>query len=226
MVGGLLLAGFGQADAVLIAYWNFNNLTAGSPPSNVNQTNYAVDQGAGTLNLVGFATWTSGTTYGINNFAGSLTNALGADIAGQALALQGGSSSTLQNNGASMVIQVNLTNVVDPVLSFATQKTSTGFNSNQVAWSLDGSTWTNFGSPYDPVTSYTFPNGLQSFDFSAINALDGVANAYFRVTFGGATGATGNNRIDNIQVNAVPEPATLAILGLAGAAVLRRRRNR
>jgi hypothetical protein len=57
------------------------------------------------------------------------------------------------------------------------------------------------------------------------SALDNAATAYVRVTFTGATSSTGNNRLDNIIFNAdvVPAPGAVALLGLAGLVIRRRR---
>jgi MYXO-CTERM domain-containing protein len=46
-----------------------------------------------------------------------------------------------------------------------------------------------------------------------------------RVTFTGATSATGNNRMDNFQFNAdaIPAPGAVALIGLAGLVARRRR---
>jgi len=129
---------------------------------------------------------------------------------------------------------VNLTGYADPILTFATQRTGTGFNSNQVAYSTDNTTFTNFLSPYNAPTSFA----LQTFDFSSINVLDGAATAYFRITLNGATSGAGNNRFDNIQINAtvnsttaVPEPSTVPALlllglGISGRAAFAVRRRR
>jgi hypothetical protein len=216
-----------SARADLIAYWNFNSLTTtAGVPSNANQTNYAPSAGAGSLDLVGWSSRAGATApHGISNFTGTTTNALFGDPALQSLALQASNAATgTPNNGASLVIQANLAAFIDPVLSFATQRSTTGFNSNQVAWSTDGVNFTDFGVPYNPATTF----GLQLFDFTAINALDRAATAFFRITFNGATSNSGNNRLDNIQINAVavPEPGTLAFvgtIGLLGLAVGRRK---
>src|SRR5262249_30106475 len=93
-----------------IAIWNFND------------SDLIVDHGAGTLTTnfnpvnVGFA-------------AGTLTNSRLGDAAGQSLSLQGGTGNI--NNGRSITINVNTSGLSSIVVSFATQGSSTGFNSNQ-----------------------------------------------------------------------------------------------
>jgi len=214
------------AQADLVAYWNFNTLTpsgGGAGPSNAGVTSYAPATGAGSINLTG---WTSraGTTspFGITNFAGSTVNAIAPDAAGQALALEGGTTA-LSNNNATLDVVVSLTNLQNPILTFASRNTSTGFNNNQVSWSTDGINYTNFAT-YALTTTFA----LQSFDFSAVNALDNASTVYLRITFLGATTASGNNRIDNVQVNAsiIPTPGAAALLGLGSLAMVRRRRAR
>ena len=99
--------------------------------------------------------------------------------------------------------------------------TSTGFNSNQLAWSVNGTDFTNFSSSYDAADSYS----LQSFDLSMVNDLEDATSAYLRLSFDGATGSSGNNRIDNIQLTAIPEPSTTLLLFIgAGSLILLRHR--
>lgn len=183
--------------AFLISYYNFNVTTA-------NQVAFTANSVSGTLNVSpsGFTP----TTF----FTGSTINALGGDPAGSALSLVGNA-----NNGGTVTIQFSTLGLTDIVLSFATQRTSTGFNSNQLAYSLDGVSYTNFGSAFNPATSFA----LATFDLSSISALNNQANVYLRYTLNGATSSSGNNRIDNLQVTgvvAVPAPTTLALAGIAG----------
>jgi hypothetical protein len=232
----------GTASADLIASWNFNDLVASTgsgatqtPPSNQGQTSYAPATGMGTLNLTGWQVDNVGDVWGITNFGGTLTNAVGVTPAGQALALQGGiisGSTNVVNNGAMMILSFNLLNHVDPILSFASQRTSTGFGPstgpNSVSYSTDNSTYTPFAT-YSPVSSFTSPNGLHTFDFTAINALDHASTVYLKLTFNGATNGSGNNRLDNIQLNATSSPiplpaAAFVFVGVAGAAGVARRR--
>lgn len=117
-----------------------------------------------------------------------------------------------------------------------------------VQHSDDGITFTNFGSVYalpSPAVGWstTVPNALgnTSFtaDFSSIAALNNAPTAFFRLIQQGtvsinagivASGGTG--RVDNFVVNgtaiAVPEPTSMALIGVVGVtglAVRYRRKN-
>lgn len=211
------------SHAVLVAHWNFNTLT----PSVNNGLVYASSSGTATLTVNIAASDNAGSARGVSSFGGTTLNAVPPDPAGQDLAIQGGALETaapVQNNGATMVMQFNLAGYLDPVLSYAERRSSAGFNSNQLAYSVDGSNWTDFGSAYDPSNgSYA----VVAYDLSTVDVLDNAANVYLRITFNGATANSGNNRFDNIQLNAVvPEPGSIVaiVTGLAGFAAIRRRR--
>jgi hypothetical protein len=184
-----------------LAIWNFND-------SDLN-----VDHGSGTLT----------SNLNVVNLlfaAGTTNNARLGDLAGQALSLQGGTS--VANNGRNITFNVSTVGFSNIVVSFATQGTSTGFNSNQFQYSLDGINFVDFGPPYIPATVFgTVP---LVFTLGSIVGLNNNPNAAFRIVFNGATSSTGNNRIDNIVVEGanadttIPEPTTALLLlsGLGG----------
>jgi hypothetical protein len=205
----LFLAASQAANADELAVWNFND-------SDLN-----VDHGGGTF--------TSNLNVANILFAaGTATNARQGDPAGQALSLQGGTGNA--NNGRNITFSVSTAGFSNISVSFATQGTSTGFNSNQFQYSLDGISFIDFSSPYTPAT--TFGALPLVFSLASIVGLNNNPNAAFRIVFNGATSSTGNNRIDNIVVEGastasatVPEPATafLLISGLSGLVPLKRR---
>ena len=200
-----------SASADEIAIWNFND------------SDLLVDHGTGIL----------GSNFVLANIlfaAGTTNNARLGDVAGQALSLQGGTSNT--NNGRNLTFNVSTVGFANIIVSFATQGTSTGFNSNQFQYSLDGITFTDFGSPFVPAT--TFGAVPLVFTLSSIVGLNNNPNAAFRIVFNGATSSTGNNRLDNIVVEGtaadttIPEPssALLLISGVTGLIGLRRKRRK
>ena len=209
----LLAATAPAALANELAIWNFND------------SDLVVDHGSGTLitNLnVANILFASGTT----------NNARLGDTAGQSLSLQGGSSTA--NNGRHITFNVSTLGFSNIIVSLATQGTSTGFNSNQFQYSLDGTTFVNFGAPYTPPSS--FGSVPLMFSLAAIAGLDDNPNVAFRIVFNGATSSTGTNRIDNFVVEGtaltgaptgVPEPTTaiLMLSGLSGLFGVRRRRR-
>ena len=177
-----------------IGIWNFND------------SDLIVDHGAGTLT----------SNFNVANLsfaAGTSNNARLGDGAGQALSLQGGTSAA--NNGRNLTVALSTVGFANIIFSFATQGTSTGFNSNQFQYSLDGVTFSDFGSPYTPLVAFGAVPIV--FDLSGITGLNNNPDAAFRIVFNGATTATGNNRMDNLVVEGssatIPEPASMALLG-------------
>ena len=206
----LFFAASQAAVADELAVWNFND-------SDLN-----VDHGSGTLtsNL---------NVVNILFAAGTTNNARLGDIAGQALSLQGGTSTA--NNGRNLTFNVSTAGFANIIVSFATQGTSTGFNNNQFQYSLDGINFIDFGSPYIPATAFgTLP---LVFSLASIAGLNNNANAAFRIVFNGASSATGTNRVDNFVVegtsapSGIPEPTTALLLlsGLGGLYKMKRRRG-
>ena len=209
--GVLIFLAASQARADELAVWNFND-------SNLN-----VDRGSGTLtsNLI---------AANILFAAGTTNNARQGDIAGQALSLQGGTGTA--NNGRNITFNVSTLGFSNIVVSFATQGTSTGFNSNQFQFSLDGINFVDFGPPYVPLTAFgTLP---VVFTLSSILGLNNNPTAAFRIVFNGATSSTGTNRIDNFVIegtpvdtsSTIPEPMSVMLLltGLGGFYKLRKKR--
>jgi len=217
-----------------LAYWDFNdNELPGGGFGYLNGVfPLNASQGSGTLIVGGglfedtIVNSNSDTVYQwIQSFGGTTVNAQPGILAGGSISPQGGTGN--ENNGGYFQFAFTMTGLTDLNISYATQRTSTGFTTQTWSWSTDGSTFTDF------QTVSSIPSGFGSAGgnptFSGPAGLDDAATAFLRVTFSGATNSTGNNRLDNITLSAVPEPSTL-MLGAAGLVcgawgMLRRRKR-
>lgn len=219
------------ASADLIAHWNFNDSTPNAVGGQLGVLNsLSPNSGAGTLSFsagITLNTVSNGTADGnAGTFAGSTLNAVGGDASGGALVITGGigGGGDVISNGQSFTFGIDMTGYQDLVVTLATRGTSTGFNNNQLAWSTDGSTFTDFGPAWDGRPTSFF---LLTRDLTSVDALDNASNVFVRITVDGATSAAGNNRFDNVQFNAtlIPAPGAAALLGVGGLLAARRRRS-
>lgn len=174
-----------------VAYWNFNSLsiaTASAPGAGGVPTSIAVSQGNATLSL-------SGWTGLVDDFGGSTINAISPDASGASLSLVSNAG-----NNSFIELQLNLADFGDPIITFASRGTSSGYNTGTWSYSVAGGAFMPISGVNTATTSTTF--ALQTVDLSSIDAVDGQANVRLRYTLGGATSTSGNNRIDNLLVSA------------------------
>jgi hypothetical protein len=221
----------------LLAGWDFqttaNGGTAVAASPNT-PTSFIANVGNGTIFLNG----TSGSSTflpasELSAFSGSTLN-VGTGMTSNtttpaALAILGGTGNS--TNGKSMVISFSMTGYQTLNITLAAQRTGTGPTTQTWELSTDASNWTSIGTLDSGSTAGTIASSFTTsgvLGFSNISSLDNSANAYLRVTFTGSTAASGNNRIDNIQLNAsaIPEPSTWALIGLGSAFVLWRIRRK
>lgn len=214
-----LSAGVASADSV--AVYNFNDAATSSSTPADTAALYSVDRT--TSSSQASSSFDPSTVFSFN---GTTVNADMSDAAGSALALRNGTNGA--NNGGYFRFTADLTNYIDPTVSFAIQRTGTGFNSDQFQYSIDGTNFVSFDPVFTPASSFA----VQSFNLSGINGLDNNANAQFQILFnGGSTTSTaGNNRIDNLIVGGtfspkagpapVPEASTMVSFGLMGLLAL------
>jgi endonuclease I len=88
-------------------------------------------------------------------------------------------------------------------LSMAVQRTNTGFDTHEWEWSVDGENYHFIEYTHTcPLTIGSFV--LTTLDLREIDELNDRNEAFLRLKFSGATGATGNNRLDNITLHGVP----------------------
>lgn len=203
--------------------FNFNELVSGTSSNTGPYTNTG-SVGNGILTTVAAAPTS------VTNFIGTTVNRRNTDVAGQALAIQNAASNA--NNGSYLQLMTSTLGFTNLNISYATQRTTAGFTTQTLSYSIDGGT--NFiasGSVTPPTaTSQTLVFDTRTFDLSSITALNNNSNVIFRLTFTGATTGTGNNRIDNFQLNGdvTPAPPGLAslLIGLCVSGWKARRRKR
>ena len=212
----------GRAEAGLIAYWNFNNPDNNAATSGTGTL--AVAQGSGSLS------W-SGAAANLTYFGGTVTNMLDGDDRGLALALQNGANGA--NNGAHLEFNVSMTGKSELEISFAGQRTSTGFDSINVQWAVGAGAFNSFTTINDLASSMgtttSTPAAIRTVNFLAVDSqIANQSDVRIRFVFSGGstTSSAGNNRFDNVRFSAVPEPSALLLVGsVLGAGFLRRRRS-
>lgn len=219
-----------NSTAQFIAGWDFQTTATGGTAAAASPATpkiFNANFGAGTLFLDGtqgssdwFVPATGSTGTELNAFGGTTINAgTGFSTVTSGAAALAFINSTANGNFA--VFKFDLTSTLDPIeISLAAQRTSTGFTSQLWEWSTDGTTYNLITELVGGTTAGTLQSSFANtgtLTLPQFSGLAGASDAYVRVTFTGATAASGNNRVDNIQFNAVPEPSTYALLALTGA---------
>ena len=206
----------GTQTSVLLAGWDFQTTdnggtaavtsAAGTPSPLVYQANF----GSGTIYLDGTngsGTFLTGVTNPqVTAFGGTTVNARPgfSTSTGGAAALALANSSV---NGQSAVFKVDMTGLSNLAVSYATQGTATGFNTQTWEYSTDGSTWNSLG------TVTPIPVAFAAQTLSPTAGLNNAATAYVRLTVTGAASTAGNNRFDNIQFNTPGPVVGFGVLG-------------
>ncbi len=231
----LAIAGVASAQESL-AYWAFNNdpLPGGGfgyqPGDFPAFADFGTQAGAARVTVNGGLTGDTivngnGDTVfqWIQSFGGSTVNAqFGADTGGS-LAVQGGTSNG--NNGSFIEIAFDASAYENILFSFAGRRTGTGFTDVDID-AYDGNTF--LGNIFSDL-NLTSGSTLELISLST-SLLNNVADARIRLTLNGATGTTGNVRLDNFFIQAdpksgvIPTPGAVALFGLAGLTAARRRR--
>jgi hypothetical protein len=192
----------------LIAGWDFQTTTTGGTAAAVSPATpkvYNANFGSGTIYFDGtnnssswFVPVTGSTNTELNSFGGTAVNAgPGFSVVtsgASSLALVGGLAQAA--NGKFAVFTFSMTGYINLTVSYATQRSGTGFTNQIWEYSTNGTTWT----PLTTIT--TVPAAFGTITLPTTTGLDGAANAYLRFSGTGATATTGNNRLDNIQLNA------------------------
>lgn len=179
--------------------------------------------GSGTATVVGTGTAFGGTTLGQPG-SGSPPGSPSGQSGSNALAIVGAA-------GGSITIAVSTLNYSNIAFSFAAQRTATGGANTTVEYSLNGSSFTSLGTVIPGASSPGFAGASINpsdyfFSFNVLGAAN-KSNVFFRLSVPGASSGSGNQRFDNLVVQAdlVPTPGALALAGLGGIFAARRRRG-
>ena len=217
----LLLMGIGslslQVNADTIAWWTFEspNIAPTVVGSSI----------TGLLPNIG-----SGTASGVHASAATTFST----------AVGNGSANALSANnwtaGDYWQFRVSTTGFKDIQLSFAQRGDSTGPTNFNLAFSLDGASFTTALSFYTVRADNSgggwnagSPNAatVRAVDLSGYSQLNNASDVYFRLTSNVFGPSTSTGRIDDFHVTAtaIPEPAHLLLPGLAVVAFYRRFRR-
>lgn len=188
-----------------VAGWDFQTTSSGgtavlTAPNT--PTLFNANVGTGTMHLdgsEGSSSWLqSGELSGYTGTSVNASNGLSTITTSPAsLGLLAGAG--LAGNGKSIVFKFSLTGLQDLSLTYASQRTSTGFASQVWEWSLDGTSYNPLGTISAGALATSF-NSSGVLGFNYITGLDNASTAYLRLTLDGATSTSGNNRLDNIQL--------------------------
>ena len=108
------------------------------------------------------------------------------------LAILGGAANVA--NGKFGVFSFSMTGYINLSVSYASQRSTTGFNTHIWEYSTNGTTWI----PLSTVA--TIPTAFGVISLPTTSGLDGATTAYLRFSATGATASSGNSRLDNIQL--------------------------
>jgi hypothetical protein len=181
-------------QAVLVHYFNFNDLPAGN--LDVVTSDFSETTNKATLTYDG-----NGLGYMDTFTPGYLLNARNNDAGG--LGLRARNPSDTRN----LVLNLPTVGFKKPIVQFATARSGSGATTQNYSYSVDGNNFItaglkvlSFNPNQDPL------NDLVALDFSEIVEANNNVNFKIKISFSGATaaGATGNNRFDNITLEALP----------------------
>ncbi len=170
----------GASSQVTIHNWNFNVGTPGAGSEWPTSISATTGTGILTHNLDS-----------IVSFTGTTLNAEGGDVAGGCFVPVG-----MPLNGDTIYFAVPTTGYVGIILSYATRGTSTGFTSQEILYSLDGSTYISDTT----ITGITTSFDIKTVNLSDISGADNNPNFKIAIRIDGASSAGGNNRYDNVKI--------------------------
>ncbi len=202
----MLIMATSANSQTLMYYWNFNQSV---PATGVNWT-------APILDTIHSATLTY-TMANAVSFGGSAYNGVTGEVNGGSFCPTGGTANI--NNGTYIQLNIPTTGYNDISVSYASRRTSSGFTSQVVEYTTNGTDWVV--KETKDISTYTnnwVLTQVVTIDFTSIPAVNNNANFAVRVTFNGATTEAGNNRIENIKVlGSAPSTPYAVNFGVTGS---------
>lgn len=173
------------APTGVIASWNFNSPVNAATPKFASPI--PANAGAGEIRL---SKWNSTASGGVNG-----TNDAFTGVTGSSLVLIG-----TNGNGGNVDLVFSASGWAAISVNFFTRGTATGYTNGTWSWSIDGVNFTTIAGLNTASTAGEFPPLPAVVDLSNIADLNNAANVTLRYTLSGATGSTGNNRIDDMKI--------------------------
>jgi len=220
------------AASAQIAQWNFNSVPA---DANTGTGTTLPNIGSGTIATIGGVT----SSFSSGDATGGSTDPVTGDDSGwqtTSYAAQGTNPGT-----AGIEAFVSTVGFQDIVVSWDQRLSNTSSRFFQFQYTLDGATFSAAGLAGDGIfeatsggdfwyngrtvdlTAVAGASNNASFGFRIVSVFDpALGNAYSASTSTSSYASTGTSRFDMVTV--VPAPGALALLGLGGMALSRRRR--
>lgn len=235
LIVALLAGAAGAANADVVAYWAFPGTT---PPSSSNYiigwpiaADLKANTGPATLDTDALKYDGSPAPTAVQQgagqlFAGSALSAQPTFAAGSALSFRnlnivGGAQNLTE--GKSIILTFDASNYQNLRLIFDERYTAQGPQIIDVLTSSDGVSYSNAGA-FVVDRDSTFRT--RNVDLTGNTTLNNDNQVFVKITMRSFTG-TGNARFDNITITGdlIPTPGALALTGIAGLMVARRRRK-
>lgn len=183
-------------NSLLLAAWTFDSLVI-SP--NTTRTIPANIMPLGDTAMLYFNGWAGSSSFTWTSQMNSFTGTLLGDpreqaFAGKDLAIVGTAA-----NEHAIVFGFCPHNCQSLTLSFACRRTSTGFDRHTWEWSYHNFAYMPLPVVYS-LTDATAKYQLFEIQLPEIQYTDSISYVFLKLTFAGATGDMGNNRLDNVVI--------------------------